>query len=297
MAILLKFADLPEKITDIDSEQILINVLCYIMHCGDYVKCAFKVQGGFIYKYFIAQSAELLLCMPLSKIEELYAQYRRIMQKTPWLKMRADFDNDVSPYGNQPYFMFKGSFNILTDIVLSNNYEYDDLIILPGPHDTHIIQTDSGYYYVPCQASKTKYQFEPIKSNYKFRKLMKAPSNGFFNYKYPEYRYAIDPFDANVSFVCFDTGDIINPETGKRVKTLPMISLTYGPWVVIEKAMVEASIQPIPEIYNDDHLILLKNIELNFYILVFLTYDLIYEVHELRFISSGGLTKSAVATE
>lgn len=304
-------ADLPKEITNINSEEVLINVLSH-MYFNKLIEWKFKIQDGFIYKYSTALNAKVLLYIPLSKIECIYELYRQNNQKVQYKKILDYYDEDYYPDAKQSYFMFGGSYKVLTKLITKYNDVYNDLIFSPVKHGTHIIQAENPdnfrYYHVSYNYEGIVKQFEPIKFNYKFSRYLKAPSNGFFsksdvalcpsNFK-GTLRYAFDPYDVNVSFVCANTGDIINPETGHRVKTWVMEDLLsfYASWDEIKNKMAKLNLHPIPEIkiigkYRTSfHL--LKNKELNFYILTVSTDYLNYEVHELRFISSGRTTKPA----
>ena len=239
-------ADLPKEITNINSEEVLINVLSH-MYFNKLIEWKFKIQDGFIYKYSTVYFTKILIHIPLRKIECIYELYRQNNQKVPYKDILDKYDKNYSPKYKQSYFIFKGSYKVLTNMIV--NDEYNNLIFPPVEHGTHTIQTNSGYspfivdfggyspfivdfggyspfivnfggyYHVPWIYNGAVKQFEPIKFNYKFSRLLRASSNGIFHAG-GNYRYAIDPFDADVSFICADTFDIVNPETGRRVKDL-----------------------------------------------------------------------------
>jgi hypothetical protein len=305
-------ANLPKEITNIEREEVLINVLSH-MYFKRLIESEFEIKDGFIYKHSTALNAKVLLYIPLSKIECIYELYRQNNQKVQYKKILDYYDEDYYPDAKQSYFMFGGSYKVLTKLITKYNDVYNDLIFSPVKHGTHIIQAENHdnfrYYHVSYNYEGIVKQFEPIKFNYKFSRYLKAPSNGFFsicsslslctsNFK-GNHRYAFDPYDANVSFVCANTGDIINPETGRRVKTWIMEDLLsfYASWDEIKDKMAKLNLHPTPEIiikgkYRTSFQ-LLKNKELNFHILTVSTDYLNYEVYELRFITSGRITKPA----
>lgn len=67
-------------------------------------------------------------------------------------------------------------------------------------------------------------------------------------------------------------------------------------WAAIKNEMSRINFHPIPEIITKYTLKLLKNKELNLYIIIHSKDYIVFDIYELRFISSGHITKPARPT-
>jgi len=132
--------------------------------------------------------------------------------------------------------------------------------------------------------------YTPIKSNFKFNKYAKASGEKYFSTD-KHYRHAIDPYDTRVSFMCADTFDIVNPETGERVKTWKLTIISKNTWEIVKETIdtMSYTFSDIIDIRPDVIVKLLLNKKWNQYYLL----DGNNNFYELRHIDSGRSTKAA----
>jgi hypothetical protein len=105
------------------------------------------------------------------------------------------------------------------------------------------------------------------------------------------HRHVIDPYNADCTFLCADTFDIVNPETGERVKTWPLTIIRNSFSLKSTKKFVDEHnyIWP-PEITNDSTAHLLHDEHWGLYYIVNEG-----NFYELRSRNSGKATKAAAA--
>ena len=169
--------------------------------------------------------------------------------------------------------------------------EEDDLLFTSPLEKHYIVQIEANYYCVPKRPYLSEVTpYTPIKSIFKFKKLIKMSGEKYFKQQ-NSHRHVIDPYNADCAFLCADTFDIVNPETGERVKTWPLTVVRNSFSLKLTKKFVDEHnyIWP-PEITNDKTAHLLHDEHWGLYYIV---ND--GKFYELRSRDSGKATKAAAA--
>jgi len=110
----------------------------------------------------------------------------------------------------------------------------------------------------------------------------------YFKHEY-NYRNVVDPYDANISFVCADTLDIVNPETGERVKTWKLILFLFSSWVAVKNDIETRNYIWPADIDTKNAINLLYDVHWKrYYILNGIDF------YELRSLDSGKFTKVSI---
>jgi hypothetical protein len=225
---------------------------------------------------------ENLFTMSVEDLQCMYQYYRRNLTN----RYRLNFQN--TKICGREYFMFGGKFTIVS---LGGIYEENDLIFHTKDYANYIVLAEK-YYTVPDYIKNGAIElYTPIKSNFKFNKYAKASGEKYFHTD-KHYRHATDPYDTRVSFICADTFDIVNPETGERVKTWKLKTISNNTWEVVKETIDKLSytLSDIIDIRPDTIVRLLLNEKWNQYYLLVAKKQL----YELRHIDSGRATKAAV---
>jgi len=187
--------------------------------------------------------------------------------------------------------MLNGSFKLWYADMDGEVHEQDNLIFLPDQYE-YIVETSSGYYEISERLDGDDIRpYKPVKFNHKFNILRKVYPDGYFFTERDKYYHIIDPYDNDVSFICADTLDVVNPETGERIKS----------WAL---TCICSDIKRIIQIIDERQLILPLEIsdELMYVHLFYDEYWKMYyllngiKFYELRSQDSGKATKSAPFT-
>jgi hypothetical protein len=274
-------ASLPENIGDIDDEATLIKVLEGIYRCDE----TFTIHSNFIYMHTYCRCNEYqdenLFTISFEDVQCMYQYYKRGLTN----RYRLKFQN--TKICGREYFMFKGKFTIVS---LGGIYEENDLIFHTKDYANYITLTEK-YYSVPDYIKEGAVElYTPIKSVFKFNKYAKASGEKYFSTD-KHYRHATDPYDTRVSFMCADTFDIVNPETGERVKTWKLKIISKNTWEIV-KETIDTMSYTFSETINirpDVIVKLLLNEKWNQCYLL----DNNKNFYELRHIDSGRATKAA----
>lgn len=287
--------ELAEEIAGINDPNELVKLIAKICDHGEK---QFSIQDGHIYvqdSYEQHSSFELWF-MPIFEINELYKLYEQFKDSRYHIRTRykVRLHNSTIICGMK-YFMLNGSFELVYADMNGSFYENKDLIFCPTDPHTYIVQTASGYYCVPKQLDERRVvPYTPIKSVFKFTKFLKTEGAIFYSLGYDEYCHVVDHYDKDKSFLCYNTFNIINAETGESVKTWPLSIISdRRDWKTIASAapLNGQYIRP-PKIYNEDFITLLYDKHWQMYYILFGG-----EFYELRSCDSGKATKAAAAIE
>jgi hypothetical protein len=271
---------LPENIGDIDNEDDLIRVLGDMYECDD----TFSIHKGFIYMYnnysFEDTISENLFTISFDDIQHIYQYYKRGLSNRYKLRFQE------TKICGHDYLMFGGKFTIVS---LGGLYEENDLIFYTK--DNNYIALTEKYYSLPDYIKKGSVKpYTPIKSNFKFNKCMRAYGQKFFIVD-KHYRHVVDPYDTRVSFMCADTFDIVNPETGERVKTWKTTIICKGLWETIKPAIDNVNCALPDNDISGTRSVLVFSEQWNQYYLIVSDKN----VYELRYNNSGLATKAATS--
>jgi len=243
--------------------------------------------------------------LEINAIQELYELYKQCLEDGTNYRFLYSTGINYSRVSGKQYLMLGGTF----ELIMANSgdstmfFERGDLIFCPTAHGEIIIRIQTKYYYLSLYShnrSETKqfYECTPVKSIFKFKKIMRANGNMFLKIDSGQYRRVNESYDGNKSFMCAKTGDIINAETGEKVKSWHLEIVETSDF----KKMQE-TVREIPELCNIDNCISLGSSEYyhlfhdkcwnQYYIYGY--YD--GGVRRLNRVDSGKYTKPAVATE
>ena len=293
---------LPEKITDIKTAEELDKVI-NAMAGRNSVNGIFTIENGYIYtpKDPSLNSKLNMLFIQLDDMQYLYESY--IKCATNQTKSTYSIGFNHTKIVGREYFKLGGSFKLINLSTSCGIYEENDLIFTSPLDNYYIVQIEANYYCVPKRPDQGETHhlshilrimggipYTPIKSIFKFKKLMKMSGEIYFKHDY-NYRHVVDFYNADCTFLCADTFDIVNPETGKRVQTWPLKVVRNSFSLKLTKKFVDEHnyIWP-PEITNNKTAHLLHDEHWGLYYIV---ND--GKFYELRSRNSGKVTKAAAA--
>ena len=302
---------LPEKITDIKEAGKLIELLNDMNFNCRSVDNKIEIRHrGILY----IDDEEESYCydrmqpwfLEINAIQELYELYKQCLEDGTNYRFLYSTGINYSRVSGKQYLMLGGTFELI--IANSGNsamfFERGDLIFCPTVHGEIIIQIQTKYYYLSLYSrekrneSKQFYECTPVKSVFKFKKIMRANGDRFLKLDSRQYRRVNESYDGNKSFMCAKTSDIINAETGEKVKSWHLEIVETGNF----KKMQE-KVREIPELCNIADCGSFGSGE--YYHLFHDIYWNQYYIHEyydggfwrLNRVDSGKYTKPAVAAE
>jgi len=305
---------LPEKITDITDEELFIQILSNII--GSTSREYFVIKDGFIYVKHHGLSEYLdteLSFIRLDDMQEIYTIYKKSLTEysslyagyniqegypihkkslTEYSRLYASYNIgfNYTRISGREYFKLGGSFTLINASRSGWIYESEDHIFtLPFGENSYIVQVAAEYFSVPNDIHNGAIKpYTPIKSIVKFDKLQKMSGEKYFKHEY-NYRNVVDPYDANISFVCADTLDIVNPETGERVKTWKLILFLFSSWVAVKNDIETRNYIWPADIDTKNAINLLYDVHWKrYYILNGIDF------YELRSLDSGKFTKVSI---
>jgi hypothetical protein len=219
-------AELPPNITDFTDAEELIKILNSLAGLYNTYK-AFYIRNGFIYvhDYSDGNRVPTLWFIRLDDIQKIYKLHKQCQvdktsrsRKYQIMRLRPSL-----MICGEEYFMLNGSFKLCYADMNGEVHDQDNLIFLPTQHE-YIVETSSGYYEISDRLDEDDIRpYKPVKFNHKFNIFKKVFPDGYLFTAQNKFYHMIDPFDSDVSFVCADTLDVVNPETGERVKTWPLV--------------------------------------------------------------------------
>lgn len=282
---------LPENITDITDGKLLDQILNNMIGLTSGV--VFVIKDGFIYATHNGpdeyQNTELLF-IRLDDIQEVYDIYKKNTTKYPHLSVNYNIGFNYTRVSGREYLKLGGSFILINARYLGIIHEKDNLIF-ESSYESYIVQVAADYFSVPNDIHNGAVNpYTPIKSIVKFNKLQKMSGEKYFKHEY-NYRHMVDPYDARVSFLCTDTLDIVNPETGERVKTWKLTLFLFSNWVAIKNDIETRNYIWPADIDTKKAINLLYDEHWKRYYILNGT-----DFHELRSRDSGKLTKAANAS-
>jgi hypothetical protein len=282
---------LPENITDITDVKLLDQTLNNMIGCTSGV--IFVIKNGFIYATHNGpdeyQNTELLF-IRLDDIQEVYSYYKKNTTESSRLYANYNIGFNYTRISGREYLKLGGSFTLINASYFDIIDEKDDLIFESSYKDkSFIVRVAADYFSVPNDIHEGAVRpYTPIKSIVKFNKLQKMSGEKYFKHEY-NYRHVVDPYDARVSFVCADTLDIVNPETGERVKTWKLILFLFSNWAAIKNDIENRNYIWTANIDTKKAIHLLYDEHWERYYILNGT-----DFHELRSRDSGKLTKAAI---
>jgi hypothetical protein len=308
---------LPEKITDIKSGKELIKLLNKMdVNCTSVDNKIEIRHGGILY----IDDEEESYCydrmqpwfLEINAIQELYELYKQCLEDGTNYRFLYSTGINYSRVSGKQYLMLGGTF----ELIIANGgndtmfFERGDLIFCTTVRGEVIIRIQTKYYYLSFYSMGDNdfdsydetdqfYECTPVKSVFKFKKIMRANGDRFLKLDSRQYRRVNESYDGNKSFMCAKTRGIINAETGEKVKSWHLEIVETGDF----KKMQE-KVREIPELCNIDNCISFGS---GYYYHLF--YDKYWNqyymydyygsglVRRLNWVDSGKHTKSAVATE
>jgi hypothetical protein len=248
---------LPEKITDIKEAGKLIEMLNNMdVNCRSVDNKIEIRHGGILY----IDDEEESYCydrmqpwfLEINAIQELYELYKQCLEDGTYRRFLYSTGINYSRVSGKQYLMLGGTF----DLIMANSgnsamfFERGDLIFCPTVHGEIIIQIQTKYYYLSLYShgrneTQQFYECTPVKSIFKFKKIMRANGDSFLQLDSRQYRRVNETYDGKKSFMCAKTGDIINAETGENVKSWHLEIVETGDFKKIQE-----KIRKIPELCN-----------------------------------------------
>jgi hypothetical protein len=286
--------ELPDDITKINDSKKLVKLLAKVCDRGEK---QFSIQDGHIYvkDCYEPYGPSELWFMSIFEINELYKLYKQFKDSRYHIRTRYNVRliNNTIICGVR-YFMLNGSFELVYADMDGKFYETEDLIFCPPKPNTYIVETASGYYCVPNQLDVRRVTpYTPIKSVFKFTKFLKMDGETFYSLGYNEYYHVVDQYDKNKSFLCYDTYNIINAETGESIKSWPLSVVSdHGAWKKIAIEILKGQYIRPPKVHNEDFIKLLYDKHWQMY---YVHYE--GDFYELRSCNSGKATKAAAAAD
>ena len=214
---------LPPKITDIKEEQILLDVLGKMAHPE---VLHFEIKNGFIYTHTTVDWDNVdndLWLIQYDTIQEIYEIFNSHKDYRDLYSLKK-FNSFIA---GKEYFKFGGTFTILLNISNAKYgvHTYKNFIFRIHEYSEVLIRLNDDYFTVPScdynvgtpelvKLAEYIYEIVPLKEHHKLTQNYILVLFGN-----QEFRYIVDHFDIDNSFVENGTYNIVNVTTGSMVKS------------------------------------------------------------------------------
>jgi len=221
--------NLPEKITDITDKDQFIDMINLLMLCDENL---YTLIDNLI--YFNSADGIISSFMKLKTMQKMYEVYKKHGASYVSYHKINDVEDRVKM---AEYLMFGGKFKLITipGSQCVEIHEQDELIFYQQNTLTSFIgKIGDKYYYMPYDNFAPIKIYMPVKSIFKF---VKATNCEFLNdiihiwsppLQFPNFMRINDQYNPEKFLLCAKTFDLINAETGKRIKLQHLTQITAG---------------------------------------------------------------------